>query len=277
MNDPLLNRIVPRLSQVAGVAGVALGGSRARGTATEASDTDIGLYFHEAGPPHVEHLRRIAAELSDAASPMTVTAVGAWGPRIVGGAWLSIAGRKVDLLYRPLEGVEAAIEACRAGRVEMAYQPGHPHGFSSATWAGEIALCVPLYDPIGWIAALKAQASPYPDALRDALVAKFLFEVGFSIDNAALAIAHGDTTHVAGCAYRALGCVGQVLFAINGRYLINEKGALAEATSFSRTIPELPKRVAGIWAAIGAQSFSAALADLRALDADLRSLAPADT
>ena len=36
-------------------------------------------------------------------------------------------------------------------------------------------------------------------------------------------------THIVGCAYRALCCMGQVLFALNRRYLINEKGALAEA------------------------------------------------
>jgi len=40
-----------------------------------------------------------------------------------GGAWLSVEGHKVDLLYRNAEAVEAVIEACRAGTVTMDYQP----------------------------------------------------------------------------------------------------------------------------------------------------------
>ena len=50
MSDPILSRIVPVLAGVPGIAAVALGGSRARGTATETSDYDIGLYFSAAQP-----------------------------------------------------------------------------------------------------------------------------------------------------------------------------------------------------------------------------------
>ncbi|TNW38854.1 DNA polymerase subunit beta, partial [Acinetobacter baumannii] len=105
----------------------------------------------------------------------------------------------------------------------MDYQPGHPHGFSSAIWMGEVALCRPLSDPTGVVAALKPLTSPYPDALRQALIARFQWEVRFAIDVAATAIARGEQTHVAGSAYRALACLAQVLFAANRRYLINEK------------------------------------------------------
>ena len=48
--DPLLQRIVPALADVPGVAAIALGGSRARGTATETSDYDIGLYYSAERP-----------------------------------------------------------------------------------------------------------------------------------------------------------------------------------------------------------------------------------
>jgi len=201
-----------------------------------------------------------------------VTPVGGWGPRIVGGGWLSIAGRKVDLLYRGVEPVRAVISECRAGRVVMDYQPGHPHGFCSAIWMGEIALCLPLHDPKGEIAQLKALTSPYPDELRNALTTMFLWEVSFSIENAQIAVARGEQTHIAGCAYRALCCIGQVLFALNRRYLINEKGALAEAAGFPRTISDLPERAARIWAAIGRTDFASALSDLLALDEELRAL-----
>ena len=49
-DDPILQRIVPVLAEVPGVAAIALGGSRARGTATETSDYDIGLYYSAERP-----------------------------------------------------------------------------------------------------------------------------------------------------------------------------------------------------------------------------------
>ena len=271
MSDPLLARLTASLKDTAGVAAIVLGGSRARGTATEASDTDLGLYFHRERGIDTESLRR-AIESVPGARIGTLTEVGEWGPWIVGGAWLSVEGRKVDLLYRPIEGVAETIAECRSGRIRMDYQPGHPHGFCSAIWMGEVALCRPLHDPGGEVARLKALTDPYPDALRVAVVGRFFCEVLFAIENAELGAKRADATHVAGSAYRALACIGQTLFALNRRYLINEKGALAEAAGLPLTISDLGERVAQIWAAIGRGGLTQACAALRRMEGELRSL-----
>jgi predicted nucleotidyltransferase len=273
VTDPMLTRITPRLAEVPGIAGVVLGGSRARGTGSPTSDYDIGLYFGPDEPLDTEYLLDVVRDLVDESSAAAITPVGGWGPRIVGGGWLSIGGRKVDLLYRDVERVRVVISDCRAGQISMDYQPGHPHGFCSAIWMGEVALCQPLHDPQGLISELQASTSPYPDKLREALLKRFLWEILFSIENGEIAIARGEQTHIAGCVYRALCCIGQVLFALNQRYLINEKGALAEAARFSCTIPGLLDRTGHVWAAIGRSEFAIALSDLRALDGDLRALA----
>ena len=270
--DTLLNRIVPRLAKVPGVVGVVLGGSRARGTANDASDYDIGLYFRSADPLDTESLLDVVRELVDDPASAAVTPIGGWGPRIVGGGWLSIAGRKVDILYRNIEDVAAVIGECRAGRFSMEYQPGHPHGFCSTIWMGEVALCQPVYDPDGAIHKLKASTSPYPEELRAALVNTFLWEVLFSIDNAQTAISRQEQAHVGGCAYRALCCMAQVLFALNGRYLINEKASLVEASTFTYTMPDLEAQVKRVWAAIGESDLAIAVSVLRAMDRSLRDL-----
>lgn len=269
-SDPLLARIVPVLADVPGVAAVVLGGSRARGTAHAGSDYDIGLYYSDAAPLEVDRLRDAVKNLIDQPNDGAATDIGDWGPWIVGGAWLKVGGRKVDLLYRSIDKVAATIDACRAGDVTMHYQPGHPHGFCSAIWMGETALCQPLHDPAGIIAGLKAKTSPYPQALRDALIRRFQWEVMFGIENAELAVARGDATHFAGCAYRALACIGQVLFAINVRYLINEKGALTEAAGFAVTIDGLAARVAEVWRQVGIERYDGALSKLRSLERELR-------
>jgi hypothetical protein len=168
--------------------------------------------------------------------------------------------------------VDQVIADASAGRISMHYQPGHPHGFCSAHWMGEVALCRPLHDPAGVLTALKAKTTPYPAALGQALIRKFLWEVGFSIENAALGAARCDQSHVAGCAYRALCCVAQVLFALNARYLINEKAAFQAAQGFPLTVADLPVRVRAVWSATGRGEFALALEALKSIDSDLRNL-----
>ncbi|WP_375784488.1 nucleotidyltransferase domain-containing protein [Bradyrhizobium sp. Pha-3] len=271
-HDPLLARIIPVLAGVPGVAAIVLGGSRARGTAHGASDTDLGLYYRDSAALDIDRLRAAATELVDDPTADHVTPVGEWGPWIVGGAWLAIGGHKVDLLYRSIDQVADVIDACRNGEISMHYQPGHPHGFCSAIWMGEVALCRVLHDPDRLVAALKARTAPYPPALRDALVRRFQWEILFAIENAELALPRGDSTHFAGCAYRALACVAQVLFALNGQYLINEKGALAQAANFRVTIRGLAGRVAEVWRQIGAGQHAAALQTLREVESDIRAV-----
>ncbi len=270
IDDQLLARITPALAGVPGVAAVVLGGSRARGTETETSDYDLGLYFRRGRPLESEALLQAMRPLVDDPETAAVTPIGEWGPWIVGGGWLRIDGKKVDILYREIEAVGEVIADASAGRISMHYQPGHPHGFCSAHWMGEVALSRPLHDPDGAVAELKARTQPYPRALAQALIGTFLWEVGFSVENARLGAARGDPNHVAGCAYRALCCAAQVLFALNARYLINEKAALGEAQGFPCTLADLSGRVDAIWGAIGRRDFEPALETLLRLDSDLR-------
>jgi hypothetical protein len=273
--DPLLERVSTALAVVPGVVGVVLGGSRATGAAHASSDYDIGLYFNERVGLDVERLRDVLRSLVDEPAAAQVTEVGGWGPWIVGGGWLTIAGKKVDLLYRPIESVERVIRECREGRVSMDYQPGHPHGFCSAIWMGEVALCQPLSDSQGAIARLKAMTVPYPDTLRETLIRRFQWEILFSIENAQTAVPRGDETYIAGCTFRSLTCVAQVLFALNRHYLINEKGALAAAARLPLTVANLTEQVKSVWQAIGLCAFDVALTELGSIEHELAGLVEA--
>jgi hypothetical protein len=271
--DPLLERVSATLAVVPGVVAVVLGGSRATDAAQASSGYDIGLYFSERVGLDVTHLLEVVKGVVDKPAAAQVTEVGGWGPRIVGGGWLTIRGQKVDLLYRPIESVETVIRDCREGRVSVDYQSGHPHGFCSAIWTGEVALCRPLSDPEGTLARLKAMTTPYPEALREAL--SFQWEILFSIENAQTAVPRGDETYVAGCAFRALACAAQVLFAVNRRYLINEKGALAHAARLPLTVANLTERVKSVWQAIGLCAFDVALTELVSIEHELAGLVEA--
>ena len=160
MTVELAREVAARLGALDGVVAVTLGGSLARGRADERSDVDLGLYYDPARPFSVERLRALATELDDRHAP-EVVGLGEWGPWINGGAWTLVHGVKVDLLYRDLGLVDRVLDDCAAGRTTCAYQPGHPHGFHSHSYAGEVHHGLALHDPTGALAARRARTSPY--------------------------------------------------------------------------------------------------------------------
>lgn len=271
-DEALLRRLVVALAPVPGVEAIALGGSRARGTATANSDHDIGLYYHGGRPIDVAALGKVAVSLDDRGAEAEVTPLGGWGPWIDGGGWLVIAGVHVDLLYRDLDRVAAAIDDAHAGKVERFYQPGHPHAFLPTIYMGEAAHVRILHDPSGALAALQARTRPYPAALARALRERFEWEAEFSLANARKSLDRGDVSYLMGCAFRAVACLCQVLFALNDVYLLNEKGAVAAADGFTRKPVGFARRVTRLYADIGSGAHAAGLDRLAALIDETRGL-----
>ena len=213
-----LTGMAAALAGVPGVVGVTLGGSRARGTADAHSDVDLGVYYR--GRPDVAAVRRLAGRYDPAAE---VSEPGGWGPWVDGGAWLTVAGTRVDWIYRDLDRVEQARRDCEQGRVDCHAQVGHPHGFWSSAYAAELALATVLADPSGALAA--ARPAGYPDALARALSERGRWEAEFMAAAAEKGAARGDVAWVAGCLYRAVGCLTQARYAEARTWLTTEKGA----------------------------------------------------
>lgn len=243
MKSDLIPNIVDQLKTVPGIDAVVLGGSRARGTHTKSSDIDLGIYYRPSTPLDLSALGRVATKIDDEHRTDVVTGIGGWGPWINGGGWLKVNGTPVDFLYRDLDKVEGIIADCREGRIDKVYQPGHPFAFVSSIYLAEVALCQPLWDPNKTVANLKSQVIPYPPGLRKAVIDSFWWEVDFSLSIAHKSIARGDVTYAAGCCFRAVNCLLQVLFAVNGQYWMNEKGALAIADGFEKAPAHLRERV----------------------------------
>jgi len=244
----LAHTIAGRLGALRGIAGVAIGGSQARGTAREDSDLDLGLYYYPEKPFALGELAELARELDDRHLPNLVTPPGEWGPWINGGGWLIIDRLHVDFLYRDLDQLANVIARCAAGRITCDYQIGHPAGFHNHIYMAEAHYCLPLHDPLGVLRTLKGLTAEYPPAMRAELIRKYLYEASFSIAIADKPAARGDVYYVSGCLFRAVGCLVQVLYALNRCYFVNEKGSISEVDSMPLKPADFGARAAAIFA-----------------------------
>lgn len=249
--EEILSEVVASVSKLDGIVAIVLGGSRARGTADEHSDIDLGIYYDASRPFSTVALGAAVQDLDDRHLPGLVTEFGAWGPGVNGGGWLEIRSHHVDFLYRELGAVREAIDECIAGRPRSIYQLGHPLGFHMQIYAGEIHVCRPLYAASSAIAELKSLVREYPENFRAAIVIKHMFDAEFEISIAAKPAARGDVMYVAGCLFRAAGFMTLVLYALNRKFFLNEKGAFAESRRFAIKPARFHDTVAKILGNIG--------------------------
>ena len=250
----LVSSLATRLASIPGVAAVVLGGSYARGRAQAGSDIDLGVLYSEADPFAIQSIRELAAAVNDTPDAV-VTGFYEWGPWVNGGAWLTIGGQRVDFIYRNLEHVTRVIGDADTGRYELDLLQQPPFGFFGPTYLGEIAVCVPLFDPGARLDALKRRVSVYPELLRQAVVRDHLWMAEFTLGACALKFAARSDAHgTATCLTRATNHLVLALFALNRTYPLNDKTALAEIAEFACAPRDFGARLNDLFARLGASA-----------------------
>ncbi|CVK18823.1 nucleotidyltransferase domain-containing protein [Sporomusa sphaeroides] len=248
--ETILQSVRNTLTPIMGIAGVVLGGSRARGTHTLESDIDIGIYYHS-DTLDLTVLDKAATVLDSEHGTGLIAPPGAWGNWVNGGGWLMINGCHVDFILRDILRVEQAIEDCREGRITAHYQTGHPHAYLNAMYMGELAICRILFDRDGKLQEMQNKTQPYPQNMREAIIRFFMFEAGFSHMFADKNKNKHDAYYVAAHLVRSVSCLNQVLFALNGEYCINEKKAVRMIDGFQVKPPEYGRRIENLFSLAG--------------------------
>jgi predicted nucleotidyltransferase len=248
----LVSSLAKRLGVMRGIKAVVLGGSYARERARPESDIDLGLFYSEADPFSIQSIRELAEDVNDTPEPVVSDFYG-WGPWVNGGAWLTIGGQRVDFIYRNLEQVKRVVSDAQTGRYEVHYFQQPPFGFFSATYLGELAVCITLFDPEARLDLLKRRVAEYPEALRRAVVQDYLWMAEFGLGAFARKFAtRSDGYGTAACLTSAVNQLIMVLFALNRKYPINDKTALEEVAEFERAPRQFGFRVQQTLAHLGA-------------------------
>lgn len=250
MVDNIIQLVTDKLLSLTFIEGIVLGGSRARGIYTKDSDIDIGIYYNSESFD-LKAINRLAAELDDEHRSELVVPPGAWGNWVNGGGWLVINGYHVDLILRDIKRVEQIIGDTEQGIVTANYQTGHPHGYISAMYRGELAISKVLYNKDSVFNKLKKRAEIYPDALQKSLIDFFMFEAEFSLMFAKANAGAEDKYYVAGHIFRTVSCLNQVLFACNRAYCINEKKAIKLLETFEHKPEKYAIKVNRIFEVLG--------------------------
>jgi predicted nucleotidyltransferase len=232
----VIEQLVEKLSRVAGMAAIVLGGSYAGGNQHEKSDIDLGLYYYEARPFSIDKIWAIANEISIDGAP-TVTDFYGWGAWVNGGAWIHTSVGKIDFLYRNLDQVRKTIAEAQQGISHHDYDQQPAYGFYSLIYLAETQICVPLYDPERVIASLKHSVEVYPPLLKEKVITDSLWAAEFTLLHAHNFAAQGDIYNTVGCLTRAASNLTQALFALNERYFLRDKKVMETVAQFSHLPP----------------------------------------
>lgn len=192
------------LAQIKGVEAVAIGGSRATGTADAGSDWDLGVYY------------RGNVDLTPLESYGQVHQPGSWGRIMNGGAWLSLGGEKVDVLLRDIDTALYWTAEARSGHYEVDALLGYLAGVPTYTLMAELALNQAVHGRLPVIGA-------YPAKLSQTGERRWRLHAEFSLDHAQMRAERGDIIGTVGQSAKAAIETAHALACARRRWVINEK------------------------------------------------------
>ena len=214
-----------------GPYGIALGGSGAKGTADPHSDVDVYL-FAEAFAPAAARAERVTAARGVAAGAVS------WGtgePFVEGGTDFSVDGVRVECWLRRASLVEAALAACAGGRTRREHRAWLVMGFFDHVVLGDVHAMRIVDDPAGMLARWKASVATYPEALRTAILRRFMAEAAHWPHNPHYlgAVERADLIYTSGIVQQVIHALLQVVFALNRTYFPGEKKLAAALATLS--------------------------------------------
>ncbi len=207
--------LASELAGVAGTVAVVLGGSRAAGTQRPDSDWDLGVYYRGSQRPiDPTDVRRLGHDGH-------VSELGEWGPIVDGGAWLTIDGTPVDVLFRDLDLVERWLAEAQQGRFEVLAQNGYLVGAPTYLPVGELAISQPISGEL--------PRPGFPEPLAAAANERWTGKAQVALMFAGAYAVAGDAVCCTGMLASATLCAAHARLAQRREWVLNEKRLVQRA------------------------------------------------
>jgi len=223
---------------------VTLAGSHAKGLDDAFSDIDIYLYYEKPKPYEVQ--KQIVESFADGGEAnISRDHVSMY---IGGNINFRYKGVYIDVSTRLYENALKHIHDSLEGRFEILSAPEWTfNGYYTFTYASEISIVIPMWDPSGFIENTRKLLFPYPSALKKSIIERF----GQAMNHYAShweytrnAVERGDLFYTHHFVFHALLNMVQVIFALNDTYYTGDKQIARKLAALSycpaRLLDNLP-------------------------------------
>lgn len=209
-----IQMLVDDLMSIERVVGVGLGGSRAKGLANENSDYDLVLYRVGADPISADDIGQI---IKPRVQKLIYPSKGNF-------LQAELAGAKIELFQADISALSHEIDMALQGKFRWVVRPLFPHGDLSTRQITQLVTNPILREHGEEVSSLRAKALPFPKSLKNSLVRFFLEQASYSMIHAAKVRSQGDVQYLVALVSSFVFFVNIVIFSLNGRYPIIEKG-----------------------------------------------------
>ena len=207
---PSVARVAESLAASTGARAVVLAGSRASTHVDASSDWDLTVYY------------RHSFDLAPLAAFGDVHAPGSWGRLMNGGAWLSVDGLAVDVMFRDLAVVEHWTAEAQKGSYELDAILGYLAGLPTYVLMAELASGRMLTGELPAITAM-------PEPLVAGAPPRWRFARDFSLEYARMHAARGNAVGATGHAAKAVLEEAHARLCTRGQWVLNEKRMVGAA------------------------------------------------
>lgn len=245
-----MKKLIVALSSIQGVVGVGLGGSRGLGIADESSDYDFVLFRNGGDPINSGEILKAVQKHEE----------------------LSANSHKIEVFEKDLHQVTKEIELAKQGKFIWSTRQLFPHGDLSTNQISHIMYLYICAERDHSITRLRQQAEPFPDKLQHSLVKFFLSQARITLIHATKIRKKEDLQYLVSLCSSFVFFTNIVLFALNNRYPVIEKGGASLAFKLPITIYHYQLRIPFLFTHICNGNYGLVVAELTALFEELKAL-----
>lgn len=256
----MIDELIKALSVIDGIAGIVLGGSRGIDIGNDKSDYDIAIY--------TSGDKRLPCELIAKHIPKQIKAD--VNPVLISGYLGDI---KFELFQKALPRIQQEVDNNTQGKFRWFLAPLLPYGDVSYRQVSHLVNAKVLFDRENRLQSIIDQVTPIPALFKKSVINHFFKQINNSVIHIGKVNKKEDQFHFMSLIGLIFFCYFNILYVLNNRYPIIEKGNIQVALSLANAPEDLQKRMSLIYSAASAFEFEAARKLMHALVADLKTIA----